>query len=113
MSKLERNLVQKVPLFFGFKPGEMKTFLNICKMSTRPEGEILCEYNTASSRLFILLEGVLDVVSQDGTVLASIDSITTVGEMGFISHKPRSATVRVRESSRLLRVGNVPVYHVV
>lgn len=107
MAKTERmagRLVQKVPLFFGFKPAEMKAFLDICKLATSPKGEVLCENNTSSNRLFILLDGSLDILGLGGTVLATVTPITTVGEMGFISRKPRSATVQTHAASRLLKV---------
>jgi len=101
---LAERLVQKVPLFFGFEPGEMKAFLDICTLSPYPRGTILCEYNSSSDRLFILLEGALDVIGADGTPLATLKPITTVGEMGFIRRQPRSATVQVRDSARVLKV---------
>ncbi|MBT4502373.1 MAG: cyclic nucleotide-binding domain-containing protein [Gemmatimonadetes bacterium] len=107
MAKTERlagRLVQKVPLFFGFKPVEMKAFLDICKLSTSAKGEVLCENNTSSNRLFILLDGSLDILGPGETVLATVTPITTVGEMGFISRKPRSATVQTHNASRLLKV---------
>ncbi len=107
MEKIETfagTLLQKVPLFFGFKSSEMKIFLGICRLSNRSKGEILCQFNSSSNRLFILLEGELDIVAQDGTVLATIKPITTVGEMGFINRKPRSATVWVSNAARLLQV---------
>ena len=104
MEKLTGQLVQKVPLFFGFSPKEMKAFLNICRMAERPSGEIICEFNTTSTRLFVLLEGELDILSQDGTPLAVQKPIATVGEMGFITRKPRTATVKTRTDSQILRV---------
>jgi hypothetical protein len=107
MAKTERlagRLVQKVPLFFGFKPVEMKAFLDICKLGTSSKGEVLCENNSSSNRLFILLDGSLDILGPGGTVLATVTPITTVGEMGFVSRKPRSATVQTHDASRLLKV---------
>ena len=104
MEKLTGQLVQKVPLFFGFSPKEMKAFLNICKMGERPADETICEFNTTSNRLFILLEGELDILGQDGTPLAVQKPVSTVGEMGFITRKPRTATVKTRTASQFLRV---------
>ena len=98
------QLAQKVPLFFGLKPGETRRFLEICKTDNFPVGEVICEYGTASRRFFILLEGSLSVIGRDGTALADVRPVTTVGEMGFVNHKPRSATVITSEPSRLLRV---------
>ena len=104
MEKLTGQLVQKVPLFFGFSPKDMKVFLDICKMGERPAHEIICEFNTSSNRLFVLLDGELDILGQDGTLLAVQKPVSTVGEMGFITRKPRTATVKTRTASQILRV---------
>jgi CRP-like cAMP-binding protein len=104
MDNLARQLIHKVPLFFGFKPQQMKVFLDICKPGRIAPGETLCEYNTTSNRLFILLEGELDILSPDGRLLTTLRPITTVGEMGFVSRRPRSATVKASKASHLLRV---------
>ena len=107
MEKLTGQLVHKVPLFFGFSPKEMKAFLDICKMGERPADEIICEFNTSSNRLFVLLDGELDILGQDGTPLAVQKPVSTVGEMGFITRKPRTATVKTRTASQILRVEHV------
>lgn len=104
MEKLAGSLIQKVPLFFGFRPKEMKVFLEICKLGALEAGETICEFNTSSNRLFILVEGKLDVVGPDQTVLATLQGVQTVGEMGFITRKPRTATVRAGSACRVLRV---------
>jgi hypothetical protein len=64
----------------------------------------LCEYGTASRRFVILLDGELEITGKDGTVLARMHPVTTVGEMGFINKKPRSATVRAVVLSQLLKI---------
>ena len=104
MPDLASQLPQQLPLFFRLKPAEMKLFMKICKHTTCDSGELLCEYGTASRRFFILLEGELEVIGKDGTVLARMRPVTTVGEMGFINKKPRSATVRAVVPSQLLKI---------
>ncbi len=104
MPSLAQQLTQKVPLFFGLKPRDVKLFMEICKTTKCPVDEVICEYGTASRRFFILLEGALKIVSRDGTALADVRPVTTVGEMGFVNRKPRSATVITSEPSRLLRI---------
>ena len=107
MAKTERiagRLIQRVPLFFGFTSGEMKHFLDICKLELPDGGTVLCDYNGASTSLYILLDGELEILGPGEVLLARIAAVNVVGEMGFISRKPRSATVRCRSASRLLRV---------
>ncbi len=104
MEHLARALVRQLPLFFGLSPKQMKAFLSICKLSRRNAGETVCEYGASSNSLFILIEGHLDIIGPNDTVVATTAPVTTVGEMGFIGRKPRSATVRARDDCRILTV---------
>ena len=97
-----QQLAHKIPFFFGLKPRDMQRLLEICAVSTHPTGEVICKYGTKSQHLYILLEGTLEVVGRDGTAVAEVTPITTVGEMGFFNRKPRSATVRSKNAARLL-----------
>jgi len=106
MDKKIARLVKDVPLFFGLRQVEIATFLNICKLTTWESGQTLCEYNASSSHLFVLLQGALEVVDSGELLLATVAPVSTVGEMGFISRRPRSATVRVAAPSQLLQVGH-------
>jgi len=99
-----KELIQKIPLFFGLSPRHMQAFLRICRLTTFAKRETLCEFGTSSNQLFILLEGQLEILTEDGTTLTWIEPVTTVGEMGFISRRPRSATVRTGGPSRLFTV---------
>jgi len=104
LPSLGHELTHKVPLFFGLKPRDIKLFMEICKATACPVDEVICEYGTASRRFYILLEGSLKIVGPDGTTLAQVRPVTTVGEMGFVNRKPRSATVITAEPSRLFPI---------
>ena len=104
MEDADRQLVQRVPLFLGLRPRQLQAFLRVCRTLSAAPREVLCERGTSSTKLFILLAGKLDVLGDDGAVLARVTPVTTVGEMGFVSRKPRSATVRAAAASRLLVV---------
>lgn len=104
MNKKLAPLIKDVPLFFGLRQAEIASFLNICKLDTRESGQTLCECNAASNHLFILLKGKLEIVDSSNLLLAAVLPVSTVGEMGFISRRPRSAKVRVATTSQLLQV---------
>jgi signal-transduction protein with cAMP-binding, CBS, and nucleotidyltransferase domain len=85
MEHLSRTLIHQLPLFFGLSPKQMKAFLTICKLNRRNASETVCEYGASSNTLFILIEGQLDIVGADGTVVATTTPVTTVGEMGSLA----------------------------
>ncbi|MEW6754272.1 MAG: cyclic nucleotide-binding domain-containing protein [Candidatus Latescibacterota bacterium] len=103
--QLAASLVQQVPLFFGFTLQEMQRYMDASTLCTYQPGDVLCEDGSASNRLFVLLDGELEVLTRQNTAMAGIRPVSAVGETGFISRKPRTATVRAKVASRLLRTG--------
>lgn len=103
--RLARELLKQVPIFYGLKVTEMRLFLEICSLTTIPAKQVICEWGDTSRQLYILLEGTLKVLSRHGQELAEIKPVATVGEMGLITRRPRTATVRAVTAVRLLEVG--------
>jgi hypothetical protein len=83
----------------------MRRFLEICKLTNVPGGEIICSYGEPSKKFFVLLEGKLDILSSEGVSLTHLEPVQTVGEMGIISKRPRVATVKAIGPVRLLEIG--------
>ncbi|MSR84779.1 MAG: cyclic nucleotide-binding domain-containing protein, partial [Candidatus Latescibacteria bacterium] len=79
-----------------------QNLFQLCKREHYTPGQVLCEYGGPSQRLFVLAKGKLEVLAEDGGHLADIAPISAVGEVGFITRKPRSATVRAKEPSAVL-----------
>jgi hypothetical protein len=100
----KRSLRQNVPLFMGLAPKQVERFLAIGRSAVASAGEVLCEQGTPSNKLFLLVQGLVEIVAPNGTCLATVRPVTTVGEMGFVSRKPRSATVKAREECHLLAI---------
>jgi CRP-like cAMP-binding protein len=71
------------------------------------EGETLCSQGEISDSMYILLSGRLLVKTVDGKVVGQISRGQTVGEMGLITHEPRSATVKAMRDCLLLKLDNV------
>lgn len=67
-------------------------------------GEILVSQGDISDCMYVLLSGRLLVKHADGRVIAQIGRGQTVGEMGLITHEPRSATVIAMRESLLLKL---------
>lgn len=101
---MAKDLLKRVPLFFGLTPDEMRAVIEVCKLDRHKKDEVVCRYGGSSGRMYVLLDGELEVLAPDGTRLAIEKPVTTVGEMGFVSYKPRSATVKVHRACRLLRL---------
>ena len=87
------GILQKIPMFQRLSPAQALEILKICRPSSFSDREIVCEFGSKSTEMYILLSGKLVVNAADGTPLTHLTPITTVGEMGVMTGEPRSATV--------------------
>lgn len=101
---LYKILNQKIALLAGLSPKQIRSILEASRLSIHNPGEILCEYGGRSDRLLVLLNGQLEILGEGSTLLATILPVATVGEMGFLTRKPRSATVRAQAQSQVLAI---------
>ncbi|HEX7967699.1 MAG TPA: patatin-like phospholipase family protein [Stellaceae bacterium] len=74
-----------------------------------PGGQILFAAGDPPDALYLVLAGALAVIAgkpaEHGTMLAQIHVGETVGEMGVLSDRPRTATVVALRDASLLRIG--------
>ena len=99
--KLLVQVLRKIPIFRGLSPTQVRTILSLCSHRTCKPEEKLCQSNSPSDEMYILLAGELVVVTAEGVKVATILPVTTVGEMGVITGEPRSATVEVSKPSNV------------
>lgn len=103
-AKLLVKVLSKIPIFQGLVAAQVKKILSICAHKSFQPGEVLCRSNTESDEMYILLSGQLAVVTVEGVKVATINPVTTVGEMGVITGQPRSATVEVIRPSNIFTI---------
>ena len=98
-------VLKKIPLFDGLSPSKIRLILSLSTFSKFETGESVCEVDTPSDGMYILLSGELEVLSETGGRLAVITPVTTVGEMGVVTRQNRSATVQATRDSTALAIG--------
>ena len=78
-----------------------------------PGGQTLFAKGEPPDALYLLLSGALGLIAakpgSSGAMIAQIHAGETVGEMGVLSNRPRSATAVALRDSSLLRIGK-PVF---
>ena len=77
--------------------------MNITSVEHCEAGDVLIEEGSTSETMYIALEGMLSV-SRGGQEITVLESGKHVGEMALLNKRPRSATVRAVEPSRLLKL---------
>ena len=89
-------------MFNGLGSDHTRMVLQSCEFRGASGGETVCKVNGRSDEMYILLSGQLGVYNEGQMLLASIDPVAPVGEMGLITGQPRSATVSALRDSNLL-----------
>ena len=101
-AKVLNQIVRKIPLFVGLSPSQIDSLLKVCQAKSFKAGEVVCASDTAADEMYILLSGELAVVTADGTRVAKLVPVTTVGELGIVTRQKRRATVETLTSGSLL-----------
>lgn len=95
-----KSVIEKIQVFQGFNIVEAQRFIKLCRPKTYKKDEIVYECGTPSTEMFIVLQGKLVAMNEDGTHLNDILPGSTTGEMGALTGNHRSATVITEEDAR-------------
>lgn len=102
--KVLSQTVKKIPLFAGLSPSQIQTVLGVCHWTQEEAGKVICAAGSQASEMYILLSGELAVLTQDGTRVATLEPVTTVGELGVLTNQQRKATVETVTKCALLKI---------
>lgn len=87
------DLLLRIPIFDDLLPAESRKILQICKRATFAEGKTIFPAGTPGTQLMVLLKGTLRIEVSDGSKVASLEPLDSVGEMEVLTGAPRAASV--------------------
>src|SRR5919112_305385 len=90
------DLIQEIPAFRDAPPTDLKRLATAADVVTADAGDVLCRADRGAFEAFMILDGIVDVMARNQTVLASLGRGELVGELGIIDGAPRSADVVAR-----------------
>lgn len=100
------DTLKKVPLFRSLPERSLGIIAGLVAEERVEEGEEVIREGSEADRLYILVEGQVQVVKNylkdDATALGIFDPVSVFGEIGLIDRDTRSATVITIERSRFL-----------
>ena len=106
VATMERLLaLKKVPLFESLTLDQLDAVARLGEERDFQPGEVIVREGEAGDELYVLLEGSVEVFQERQGVqqrLRAIAAVAYFGEMAVLDNQPRSATIVVREPSRLL-----------
>jgi thioredoxin reductase (NADPH) len=82
---------------------QLEAFGEVREVAT---GEVLCEAGAVSYDFFVVLEGVIEVVHSDGTVIGWHDAGSFTGELNLLTGQRASFASRMREGGRVIAIGS-------
>ncbi|MFW5854073.1 MAG: sensor histidine kinase [Thermodesulfobacteriota bacterium] len=103
------EFLRKLPLFRGLADADIQVIQDTCREERLNTGEVVFLEGEAGDKLYIIVEGSVEIWKDYHTVSADLLSVygpgQMFGEMALIDNSPRSASVIVRQDSRLLTMG--------
>ena len=87
------DLIRQIPAFTSATSSELRELATAADVVTVEAGDILCRADRRGFEAFVIVEGIVDVIAGNRTVLASLGPGEIVGELGVIDGAPRSADV--------------------
>ncbi len=91
-------------LFGGLNVASRRAVIAATTPVDVPAGSVLFHQGDVGDALYVLVRGRLQVLDEDGAVVAEIAPPQVVGELALLSRRPRNATVRTARDSSLLRL---------
>jgi CRP-like cAMP-binding protein len=85
--------LRTIPLLEDLSTGQLLKLLGICSKRVYSRGEILQKTGDDPDRMFVLVQGRLQVAFSDGVMLENFNPVGIVGELGLITGEPRTATI--------------------
>lgn len=108
MGKAEE--LQRSPLFAGLLPEEIEMLSELTQQVKFDTGAVIFDQDEVGNCLYLLVEGSVDVVRKRPggfePIIATLTAPDFFGEMSLIDKEVRSATIRARTATTLLRLTN-------
>lgn len=103
---LKKDLLKKIKLFGDLKTMEWEELRKITRTQKYEEGDIIFSEGDASTELYLLFEGEVEIQIHVAPQLAEstvyiVRPYDVFGEFAFVDPKPRSASARCKERSTL------------
>jgi PPM family protein phosphatase len=95
------RLLQHISLFKELSYQEMLQLLPLTQEINVATGDVLIKEGEPGDELFILLSGQVEVISE-GVNITTLGPGNQFGELALVDDRPRSATIKALEPSRLL-----------
>lgn len=106
LSTIEKVLhLKDVDLFIAIPAEDLAEIAQVAQEQPVRQGQQLLTAGSPGEGLYVIVEGEVDVVGEDGRQLARVHPGAVLGEMSLLLDAPCSATCVASSTGRVLRIG--------
>jgi len=104
-SKAEKyEIVRSISLFSNFADSVIKKISDCMEEIFAPAGKIIFKEGDPGDALYVIADGAVSLFRSEIEILTR-DNKECIGEMALIDNMPRSATIKAKTDTKLLRLG--------
>jgi len=100
------HFLRKVPLFRGFSIADMMVIAQIAQEVRFEAGNVLFRKGDTGDALYLILEGEVDILNEEGQLLTRLGSTRCFGEVSVLDNKGRTATAVCVKDCRMLMISS-------
>ncbi len=108
------SILRQVDIFYGISRENLEKVAGVCKEVAYKRGDIIVKENTPSDELYIITEGVVEIIIDPGllgpgpseaepAIIANLWPGQTFGEVGLVDRGMRSASARAAADDTTLQ----------
>ncbi len=101
--ELKREMLHTMPLFSRLAERELLQLMQVAEVFEYAPGEVVIKQGEAGDRMYVLLDGRLQVLSHN-TAVGELKRGEHFGEMALVRNLPRSATIKAIVPSELISI---------
>ena len=106
------GLLNRFTIFETLQESEIKYFASFLKLKNYIKSDIVIEKGEAGENLFIIADGIVEVIGEGGMNIAFMKEGDVFGEMSLLTGNPAGATIQVVEPTRMLYIDAKNFKHV-
>ncbi len=96
--------MSRFEIFEGLDKDDLKELVSYLRIDKFARGDFVLRKGDPGRNLFLIVSGVVDVLSDDGMQIATMLKGDVFGEMSLLSGDPVGATIKVIESAVVLQI---------
>ncbi len=91
---INRDVLEKVPLFAGSDPAFQNSLLMTLEPDVYELGDYIFREGDSAEEMFFIARGEVEVIGPDGKVVKTLGGGDFFGETGLLTSRPRNASIR-------------------